>query len=102
MLRSALEEKQKKGHLQAQHERNTALKDEVLKLVSRSESMMGLPNEHAFLSLVLPLIQDMKKATSQFVEAGPWPLGMYTHDAQMACLLQKVFWEDARCQLAVL
>merc|ERR1740121_3269441 len=34
-------------------------------LVARSQELLALPSEHAFLAVVLPLIQDMKKCASQ-------------------------------------
>jgi len=89
LSRSALEEKQKRVQLQGQQERTSAVKADVVKLMERSRGMLALSSEHAFLTLVLPLIQDMKKCCGQAVETGPSVPLTYrplSTDAQVRCL----------------
>uniref|UniRef100_A0A6U6NS62 B box-type domain-containing protein n=1 Tax=Zooxanthella nutricula TaxID=1333877 RepID=A0A6U6NS62_9DINO len=74
LSKSALEEKQKRVQLQAQVDRAEAVRKDSTGLVSRSKDLLALPSEHAFLVVVLPLIQDMKKCASQPMDGGPlWP-----------------------------
>merc|ERR1712007_86063 len=46
-------------------------RDKALRLVSRSREVQSLRSEHAFLAVVLPLIQDMKKCSTQQFEVLP-------------------------------
>jgi len=68
LSKSALEEKQKRVQLQAQVDRAEAARQDAKGLVARSTDLLGLSSEHAFLAVVLPLIQDMKKCASQPVD----------------------------------
>lgn len=68
LSKSALEEKQKRVTLQNQVERAEAVRNDSSSLVSRSQDLLVLPSEHAFLAVLLPLIQDMKKCASQPVD----------------------------------
>lgn len=68
LSKSALEEKQKRVALQAQVDRAEAVRGDSAKLVGRSEELLELPSEHAFLAVLLPLIQDMKKCASQPID----------------------------------
>lgn len=89
LSKSAMEEKQKRVQLQAQVERAEAARNDSTSLVSRSGDLLSVPSEHAFLVVVLPLIQDMKKVASQPMDAAPQvscnfrPL---SSDAQVRCL----------------
>jgi len=71
LSRSALEEQQKRVQLQAQIDRAETARHDASNLVSRSHSLMAYDSEHAFLAVVLPLIQDMKKCSGQAVEVYP-------------------------------
>jgi len=68
LSKSALEEKQKRVHLQAQVDRAELARQESSGLVARSKDLMVQPSEHAFLAVVLPLIQDMKKCAGQPID----------------------------------
>lgn len=68
LSKSALEEKQKRVHIQAQVDRAEAARQESSGLVTRSKELLVQPSEHAFLAVVLPLIQDMKKCAGQPVD----------------------------------
>lgn len=68
LSKSALEEKQKRIQLQAQVDRAESARHDSTGLVVRSEDLLALESEHAFLSVVLPLIQDMKKCAHQPVD----------------------------------
>jgi len=70
LSKCALEEKQKRLQLQAQLDRTEVSRGEAKGLVSRSENLLSLTSEHAFLSTVLPLIQDMKKCAARPVDDG--------------------------------
>lgn len=71
LSKSALEEKQKRVQLQAQVDKAEGTRQDAGSLVSRSQDLLSLSSEHAFLAVVLPLIQDMKKCASQQVDDGP-------------------------------
>lgn len=71
LSKSALEEKQKRLQLQAQLDRAEAARKEATDLVARSQGLLSLSSEHAFLAVVLPLIQDMKKCAGQSVDTAP-------------------------------
>jgi len=71
LSKSAMEEKQKRAHLQGQVDRAEKIRHESTSLVSRSKELLSLPSEHAFLAVVLPLIQDIKKCASQAIDAAP-------------------------------
>jgi len=68
LSKSALEEKQKRAQLQGQIDRADSARKDARGLVSRSQDLLSLSSEHAFLAVVLPLIQDMKKCASQPVD----------------------------------
>lgn len=65
LSKSALEEKQKLLLVQAQIEQIETVRDEARRLLSRSKDLLNVRSEHAFLAVVLPLIQDIKKCSSQ-------------------------------------
>eukprot|EP00928_Gymnodinium_smaydae_P021826 TRINITY_DN18543_c0_g1_i2.p1 TRINITY_DN18543_c0_g1~~TRINITY_DN18543_c0_g1_i2.p1 ORF type:complete len:361 (+),score=96.55 TRINITY_DN18543_c0_g1_i2:95-1177(+) len=71
LAKSGIEEKQKRAQLQQQVDKAHASRKEAGDLVARSESLLMINNEHAFLAVVLPLIQDMKKCAGQPVDVGP-------------------------------
>mmetsp|Transcript_108914 Transcript_108914/g.318739 ORF Transcript_108914/g.318739 Transcript_108914/m.318739 type:complete len:418 (+) Transcript_108914:136-1389(+) len=71
LSKSALEEKQKRAHLQGQLDKATTARQDAWSLVSRSKDLLSVNSEHAFLAVVLPLIQDMKKCASHPVDDGP-------------------------------
>mmetsp|Transcript_86244 Transcript_86244/g.268289 ORF Transcript_86244/g.268289 Transcript_86244/m.268289 type:complete len:444 (-) Transcript_86244:82-1413(-) len=71
MSKSALEEKQKRVQLQGQVGRADSARQDARGLVTRSQDLLALKSEHAFLALVLPLIQDMKKCAGQPVDDAP-------------------------------
>mmetsp|Transcript_6149 Transcript_6149/g.17193 ORF Transcript_6149/g.17193 Transcript_6149/m.17193 type:complete len:455 (+) Transcript_6149:70-1434(+) len=71
LSKSAMEEKQKRVHLQAQIDRAEGVRGDSARLVARSKDLLSLPSEHAFLAIVLPLIQDMKKCAGQPLDAAP-------------------------------
>ncbi|CAE7211078.1 TRIM45 [Symbiodinium necroappetens] len=68
LQKSALEEKQKRVQLQAQVNRAEGIRSEAKGFVDRSEGLLGLDSEHAFLAVVLPLIQDMKACAGTAVD----------------------------------
>lgn len=65
LSKSAIEEKQKRVALQAQVDTAEAVRSDFFGLVNRSTELLDLGSEHAFLAILLPLIQDMKKCASQ-------------------------------------
>lgn len=71
LSKSALEEKGKRVQLQAQVDRADAARQDARGLVTRSQDLLALRSEHAFLAVVLPLIQDMKKCAGQPVDDTP-------------------------------
>lgn len=71
LSKSALEEKHKRAQLQGQVDRADAARQDARGLVSRSQDLLSLNSEHAFLAVVLPLIQDMKKCASMPVDDTP-------------------------------
>mmetsp|Transcript_64494 Transcript_64494/g.179442 ORF Transcript_64494/g.179442 Transcript_64494/m.179442 type:complete len:438 (-) Transcript_64494:263-1576(-) len=71
LSKSALEEKQKRMQLQAQVDRAEGTRQEAGALVRRSQGLLALSSEHAFLAVVLPLIQDMKKCAGQVIDTSP-------------------------------
>jgi len=71
LSKSTLEEKSKRMQLQAQVDRTDAAREDGRELVHRSEQLLALPSEHAFLAVVLPLIQDMKKCQGQVIDSSP-------------------------------
>merc|ERR1712136_324330 len=64
LSKSSLEERQKRMALQSHVDKVQSLRSEAVRLTARSEGLLGLSNEHAFLAVVLPLIQEMKKTFS--------------------------------------
>jgi len=65
LQKSALEEKQKRLQLQTQMEKAQSARDQAQHLVNRSEDLLELSSIHAFVVLVLVLIQDMRICNSQ-------------------------------------
>jgi len=89
LSKSALEEKQKRIQLQAQVDRADAARQDARGLVGRSQELLSVGSEHAFLAVVLPLIQDMKKCASQPVDDAPRVSTLFrplSTDAQVRCL----------------
>lgn len=89
LSKSAIEEKQKRAQLQAQVDRTQGVVASSLRLVERSEDLLSLGSEHAFLAVVLPLIQDMKKLSTQHVDPEPSVTGNFRPlltDAQVRSL----------------
>jgi len=89
LSKCALEEKQKRVQLQAQMERMEVTRGESKALVGRSEGLLSLGSEHVFLSVVLPLIQDMKKCAGRPVDDNQRVLTAFrpiSTDAQVRCL----------------
>lgn len=70
LSKSLHEEKQKRTQLQAQIAKVNAARLDAAGLVGRSEDILALNSEHAFLSVVLPLIQDMKMCAQKPVDDG--------------------------------
>lgn len=77
LSKSALEEKQKRVQLQAQNERTTEARAMAQNMINRSEDLLAVGSEHAFLAVVLPLIQDMKKVCTQPPEPAPHVTGNF-------------------------
>lgn len=71
LSKSVLEEKQKRMQLQAQVDRAEKSRTDTAGLIQRSEALLGLSSAHAFLAVVLPLIQDMKKCAGQPMDTAP-------------------------------
>jgi len=71
LSKSGLEEKHKRAQLQEQEERTGASKTDASNLILRSQDLLAVGSEHAFLAVVLPLIQDMKKLCQQPAESAP-------------------------------
>lgn len=71
LSKSALEEKQKSAQLQIKVEKTSSAAREAGSLVDRSRSLLATPSEHAFLAVVLPLIQDIRKCAGQTVDSTP-------------------------------
>jgi hypothetical protein len=89
LSRSALEEKQKRVQLQAHSDHAENARKDAGHLVERSQTLLSLASEHAFLAVVLPLIQDMKKCAGQTLDAQPQVSTAYrplTTDAQVRSL----------------
>merc|ERR1719401_2695864 len=57
--------------LQAQVDRADTTRQDAMALVERSQALLALSSEHAFLAIVLPLIQDMKKCAGQSRDEAP-------------------------------
>lgn len=68
LSKSGHEEEQKRAQVQSQMDSTARARDKALRLVSRSREVQSLRSEHAFLAVVLPLIQDMKKCSSHQFE----------------------------------
>jgi len=68
LSKCALEEKQKRMQLQAMMTRVEGSRGEARNLTKRSEGLLSLDSEHAFLAVVLPLIQDMKNCDGRPVD----------------------------------
>lgn len=77
LSKSALEEKQKRVQLQAQQDRTADARGQAQGMIHRSEDLLAVGSEHAFLAVVLPLIQDMKKLCTQPPEAAPTVSGNF-------------------------
>jgi len=88
LSKSSLEERQKRMALQSHVDKVQSLRSEAVRLTARSEGLLGLSNEHAFLAVVLPLIQEMKKLSVQVVEPVPQLSGFrpLLTDAQVRAL----------------
>lgn len=89
LSKSAIEEKQKRAQLQAQVDRTQEARRSALRMIERSEDLLSLGSEHAFLAVVLPLIQDMKKLSTQHVDPEPAVNGTFRPlltDAQVRSL----------------
>lgn len=89
LSKSAIEEKQKRVQLQTQRERTKGSKSECSAMATRSEDLLAVSSEHAFLAVVLPLIQDMKKLCTQPPEPAPSVTGSFRPlmtDSQVRCL----------------
>lgn len=89
LSKSALEEKQKRVQLQAQQDRTQSAQSEAQSMIVRSEDLLAVGSEHAFLAVVLPLIQDMKKLCTQPPEPAPSISGTFRPlmtDTQVRCL----------------
>lgn len=89
LSKSALEEKQKRVQLQAQQDRTQSAQAEAQSMLVRSEDIINVGSEHAFLAVVLPLIQDMKKLCTQPPEPAPSISGTFRPlmtDTQVRCL----------------
>merc|ERR1712136_616284 len=88
LSKSSLEECQKRMALQSHVDKVQSLRSEAVRLTARSEGLLGLSNEHAFLAVVLPLIQEMKKLSVQVVEPVPQLSGFrpLLTDAQVRAL----------------
>lgn len=71
LSKSGLEEKQKRATLQDQNERTSTSRSDARGLIHRSQELLAVGSEHAFLAVVLPLIQDMKKLCQQPPEVPP-------------------------------
>eukprot|EP00929_Paragymnodinium_shiwhaense_P095099 TRINITY_DN5605_c0_g1_i2.p1 TRINITY_DN5605_c0_g1~~TRINITY_DN5605_c0_g1_i2.p1 ORF type:complete len:469 (-),score=98.38 TRINITY_DN5605_c0_g1_i2:148-1554(-) len=71
LSKSLLEEKQKRTQLQGQMDRAYTGRSEASGLVGRSRGLLGLASEHAFLAVVLPLIQEMKICAGQRLDSSP-------------------------------
>jgi len=88
LSKSALEEKQKCSQLNETVSREQVSHGTAQQLLMRSEYLLSLESGHTFLSVVLPLITDMKRCTSRPHETLP-NLGAFRHfatDAQVRCL----------------
>jgi len=89
LSKSAIEEKQKRVQLQTQAERLKNAKRDASTMTTRSEDLLAVSSEHAFLAVVLPLIQDMKKVCTQPPEPAPNVTGSFRPlmtDTQVRCL----------------
>jgi len=89
LAKSALEEKQKRGQLQAITDRAQAAYTDSKRMAARCEELLALRSEHTFLAVVLPLLQDMKKLSVQALDASPPNCSTFRPfltDAQVRCL----------------
>lgn len=89
LSKSEIEEKQKRMQLQTQEQRTQNSKSEASAMTSRSKDLLAVSSEHAFLAVVLPLIQDMKKICTQPAEPAPNVNGTFRPlmtDTQVRCL----------------
>jgi len=89
LSKSALEEKGKRVQLQSQMDRAEAAREDAMGLVNRSQDLLSLNSEHAFLAVVLPLIQDMKKCAGQPLDDAPKVSALFrplSTDAQVRSL----------------
>jgi hypothetical protein len=89
LSKSAIEEKQKRVQLQTQSEKTIKAKTEANNMTTRSEDLLAVSSEHAFLAVVLPLIQDMKKICTAPPEQAPNVTGSFRPlmtDTQVRCL----------------
>lgn len=69
LSKSNLEEEQKLSQVRGQYERTAIALDQVDVLLRRTDEMLLVDNDYDFLTLVLPLIQDSMRCSSQVVEA---------------------------------
>jgi hypothetical protein len=89
LAKSEIEESGKRQQLQVQMDKTASLRSGTHQLISRSAELLSTPSEHAFLAVVLPLIQDMKKCQSQSIDSAPAVNGSFrplTTDAQVRAL----------------
>mmetsp|Transcript_64398 Transcript_64398/g.151290 ORF Transcript_64398/g.151290 Transcript_64398/m.151290 type:complete len:448 (+) Transcript_64398:42-1385(+) len=68
LQKSAIEEKQKRVHLQSQVDRVAGLRSQASGLLQRSKVLMDLKSDHMFLATCLPLMRDMTGCSRQIVD----------------------------------
>mmetsp|Transcript_53266 Transcript_53266/g.150858 ORF Transcript_53266/g.150858 Transcript_53266/m.150858 type:complete len:444 (+) Transcript_53266:75-1406(+) len=89
LSKAQLEEKQKRTQLHAQFDRAEAIRRDSEELARRSSEVLSVSSEHAFLAVVMPLIQDMKKSAGQQIDSGAQVSCMFrplSTDAQLRCI----------------
>jgi hypothetical protein len=68
LQQSSLEEDQKLNQIRTQIEKTRGTLEQVDNLLSRTEKMLRLDSDYSFLTVVLPLVQDAMRCSSQVVE----------------------------------
>jgi len=68
LSKSALEEKQKLIQVQSQATRAEATLEQIRQLAQRAEGVASLNSEHSFLAVVLPVLQDVTRASNKEVD----------------------------------
>lgn len=89
LSKSLLEEKQKRTTLQTQLERAETTRHESACLVQRAQDLLNLSSEHAFLTIMLPLVQDMKGSLNRPLDNTPQVCCVFrplSTDPQVRCL----------------